>query len=362
MQLSAQTVAKYQAEAPELLEAVSTGEAEHIMKRDEQTDYCVKYDQGWCGIHRDYGESFLGDACHFFPRVTRKIGDTHLMTASLSCPEIVRLGLIEQKGFLAQQAETDRVPHSLKDYRPDGLEQDKAFDAHQALLRAVVEETERPSRLMAKLRSVAASLQMVEPASWGMAVGFYWQNAATRLPIAEDHPADPFNLLNALQGLVGASKKTPRPRLMETIRDMEHALDVTLDWEKLSIHTTQQSLSHWQAMEARWRKEWADHFAPMLRHWIQAQLSVACFPFAGFGDSLTDRATILGVRFATLRLALMSACQQQGGLIPDAQTVRIIQSLARFMDHLADPALSLQIYAETGWTREARLRALMGDY
>lgn len=110
----------------------------------------------------------------------------------------------------------------------------------------------------------------------------------------------------------------------------------------------------------RWGREWAGHFAPIFRRWIAAQRAVALFPFGGFGETLSDRVTILGVRFATLKLALMSACQMKGGLIVEDEVVRVIQSLARFLDHLADPALSMQIYTETGWVREPRLRALVG--
>lgn len=362
MQLTQETVAKYEAEAPELLEAVTSGEAEHIMKRDPATDYCVKFDQGWCGVHAKYGESFLGDACHFFPRVTRRLGESQLMTASLSCPEIVRLGIMQGLGFLDEAAEIDRLPHSLKNYLPEGLSADKALEVHRLFLRAVMEEGQTPERALARLRSVAASLQMVDAESWAVAAGFYWSHSESRLPNAEAHPADPFNLLNALQGLIGASRPTARPRLDQTIADMQIALDVMLDWKKLTIHTTDHSLSACQATEKRWRQEWAPHFEPILKRWLQAQLSVACFPFAGLGDTLTDRVTILGVRFATLKLALMCACQARDILIDEGETVRIIQSLARFLDHLADPALSLQIYTEPGWTREARLRALIGDY
>ena len=362
MQLSQQTVDMYKEKAPELLDAVTSGEAEHIMKRDPETDYCIKFDHGWCGIHKDYGDSMLGDACHFFPRVTRKLGDAHLMSGSLSCPEIVRLGLVEKRGFVPVDAETDRLPHSLKDYRPAELQDEKAMEVHRFFLEAVLDEAHTPERAVAMVRSVAASLESVVVASWAMAVRCYWNNAASRLPIAEEKPEDPFNLLNALQGLIGASRKTARPRLEATLNDMAAALDTTLNWEALSIQTSTNSLNAYLQMRERWQNEWAEHFDSVLRYWLQAQLSIACFPFAGFGETLSDRASILGVRFATVKLALMAACQQKGGVIDEEQTVRVIQSLARFMDHLADPTLSMQIYHETGWTREARLRSLVGDY
>src|ERR1043165_3275808 len=85
MQLTQETLEKYKQEAPELVDAVTSGEAELIMRRDPVTDTCVKFEQGWCSIHRDYGDAFLGDACHFFPRITRALGATILTTATLSC-------------------------------------------------------------------------------------------------------------------------------------------------------------------------------------------------------------------------------------------------------------------------------------
>lgn len=362
MQLSEQTVARYKADAPELLDAVTSGEAQHIMKRDPNTDYCVKFDAGWCGIHAKYGTDFLGDACHFFPRVTRGVGDEAVMTASLSCPEVVRLAVMQPGGFDWQESKADRLPHSLKNYAPTQLDAEKTKAVHQAFVAAALDDSVTPEQTLMRIRSVSASLEAVDVASWAMAVPFYLKNADSRIPAPEVQIADPFNLLNALQGLIGASRKTSRPRLEWTLRDMEQALKVNLDWERLTILTGNESLSAWHEMSERWQREWATHFAPLLRRWLATQLSVSFFPFAGFGNSLADRATILGVRFATVKLALMSACQMKDGCIDEDATVRVMQSLARFMDHLADPELSMNIYTETGWVRESRLAALIGVF
>jgi hypothetical protein len=94
----------------------------------------------------------------------------------------------------------------------------------------------------------------------------------------------------------------------------------------------------------------------MLRRYLQAQLAQALFPFSGFGESLTGRITVIGVRYATLKLALATL----GEAPAMDEVVAVVQTLSRFMDHLGDPTLSLQIYQETGWVREPRLRALIG--
>jgi len=361
MQLTQETVARYKQDAPELMEAVATGEAEYIMRRDPETDYCVKFDKGWCGIHAKYGTDFLGDACHFFPRVTRRLGDAVTMTASLSCPEVARLTLMGETPFAFEDAVVQRLPYSLKDYKLEALSTEQALTTHRAFLDAASDMAATPERILLRIHSAACSLEQVDAASWAEAATFYLKNADARLPSPETNPADPFNLLNALQGLIGAARKSNRPRLEETVRAMEQALAVTLDWERLSIQISEHSLPAYLAMEKNWHAQWRGHFDAILRRWIQAQLSVALYPFAGFGNTLGERAAIIGVRFATLKLALMSACQQKGEMISPEDTIRAVQSLARFLDHLADPTLSLNIYTETKWLQSSRLRALLAQ-
>lgn len=361
MQLDAATLTRYQQQTPELMDAVDSGEADYIMRRDPNTDYCVKFSDGLCAIHKQYGTDFLGDACHFYPRVTRRVGDRAYMTATLSCPEIARLALFGENGFAHEEAAVDRLPHHLTNYLPSELSEEKALALHQQFILFAGDTNITPERLLARFTSVSHSLQSLAVSSWPEAVHVFYKRADMLLPEPDFIPADPFNLLHALMGLVAASKKCERPRLVQVISDMEKALNVTLDWNSVGIATTDQSLPAYQQMEEQWRDTHAAAMADALRRWIQTQLAVAFFPFAGFGNSLVERMTLISVRFATLKLALMSVASLHGGCTKD-DVVRVAQSLSRFLDHLADPALSLAICKETGWLRPARLRALVGDF
>jgi hypothetical protein len=360
MQLDKGTLEKYKIDAPELLDAVDTGEAEHIMKRDPDTDYCIKFDAGWCGVHKSKGTDFLGDACHFYPRITRQLGDETYMTATFSCPEVARLTLFNENALLLKEEEVDRVPYSIKDYAPEGINGEDALVIHMAFIDAASEEESSAERILARINSVANSLEHVSQDTWKMAVPFYLKNANDRLPTPQSNAADPFNLLHALTGLVAASKPTSRPRLETTISTMESALDCTIDTENITLKTGDKSLSAYLKLSKAWQDEHAAHFAPILKRWIQVEMAANCFPYAGLGNTPAKRMTILSVRFATVKLALMCECALNGQA-DEATTVRIIQSLERFLGHLADPTLSLQIYQETGWTEEPRLRALIGD-
>ncbi len=361
MQLSALTFEQYKKEAPELLDAVTSGEAELIMRRDTATDFCVKYEGGWCGIHKAYGERMLGDACHFFPRATRAVGEGYLMTASMACPEIARLVLVEDAPASMVEAETGRLPDGITQYATEELDGEACLLVHQAFLAHVRHEGIAVERAMAHIMSVARSMAMLPKAQWPAAVAFYLRSADGRLPTPEPDARDPFHVLNALQGLIAAAPKTQRPRLMETVEAMARVLMVELDWEQLTLSIGEQGATSYIRMHAYWRDHCAEYYTPVLRRWLEAELSLGFFPFAGLGGSAEQRAVIVAVRLATVRLALMATCFEKQALLAEDELVRVVQSLARFLDHLADPSFSLRIYDEVGWTREARLRALLGD-
>lgn len=360
MQLTQETVNLYQSKAPELMNSVTSGEAEFIMRRDDKTDYCIEFQAGWCGVHKKYGTEFLGDACHFFPRSTRALGDITVMTMALSCPEATRLMLFEDGAHTYHETMFERVPHSLRDYASQGLSAEAALNIHEACVAEMGNEAHSAERNFMRLSAMARGLELQPKEQWEAAVPFYYRMAEGRIPPAEPKETDQFMLLNALQGLVHAAPASPRERLMHVLTMTAHAMGVTLNWEKLILDLHPDGMTRLLKMKSWWQ-EHASCYQPVLRRYLQAQLRLNLFPFAGLGNRLAERVTIIGVRFATVKLALMAACFEAQTAIDDAEIVRIVQSLSRFQDHLADPQLSLSIYEETGWTKESRLRALVGD-
>ena len=358
MQLDAATYQTYQNEAPELLDAVEAAqESPWIMRKDKQTGYCVKFENGLCGIHRQYGDRFLGDACHFYPRATRTLGTQTIMTATLSCPEVARLALYATQPFAWHEAQMERLPYTLKDYLPEALTGEQARSVHEAFLQACEEPTSA-EQIFARIASVARSMQLLDQTSWPQAVGFYLRMADGRLPEAKTDVNDPFNLLHALMGIIVATHKPMSERLSLTLSEMQAMLAATLDWSSTQIHTSEHSAQAYEKAHSLWAQHSA-HYQPLLRRYLQMQLSVSLFPFSGLGANAVERATLIGVRLATVRLALIAAHHAHGDVLPQEVVVRVVQSLSRCLDHLGDAAFSLAIYHETGWDREARLRGLL---
>ena len=65
-------LARYREKAPELLDTVDL--AQGIMKKDAPVGRCGQLCEGLCAIQNNYGSDFLGDSCHFYPRIVHSIG------------------------------------------------------------------------------------------------------------------------------------------------------------------------------------------------------------------------------------------------------------------------------------------------
>lgn len=365
MQLDAGTLAKYESRAPELLDAVSLQKVPEgsvlpaaIMRRDEKTDVCVKFSDGWCGIHAARGTEFLGDACHFYPRVVRKVGEEmhQSMTMTLSCPEAARLMLLEDAPLVWEKWNPDRIPSNQRQYTPPGMSAGDALSVHAAFV-GMVEPSASAATALLTLSAAVYSLASFTNEQWAEAAPMAIRFAPARIPEAERVENDPLNLLLAFTGLLSAANKAHHPRLRPMADGMARLIDAQLGWEPLGIAASANTSRRLSALPdgLRGMGDWVPVF---FRRWLAAQLSVAFFPFAGFGDTLPERVSILGVRMATLALALLARGELQGSLSPE-DAVTEAQGLSRFFDHLAEPEFSTKIYAETGWLRPARLRGLL---
>lgn len=352
MQVDRPTFERYGREVPALQAAVESSDvAEFVMRRDSQSGLCVKLEAGWCGIHREYGQDFLGDACHFYPRAPRALGDAVVVSGALSCPEMARLALYHEAPFEWSDFGDSRQPYLLKNYLPPTMKVEQALHVHQQFVRLAGDATVSAGHSLMRLSTICRAFEIQPAAQWPELLPIYLELADGRIPAAEPAATDAVHLLHALHGLVEAATVAKPPRLAAIIDRMAQAMGV--QFEGMAIATLPDSDAQVLRLLAASREAWLQ---PILRRYLQAQLSQSLFPFSGFGATLSERITIIGVRMATVKLALATLTSRDALAV-----VETIQPIARFMDHLADPALSLAMYRETGWTREARLRALIND-
>ncbi len=352
MQLDDATYAKY--EGTDLEDAVAYDGANkeiRVMKRDAETDYCIKFTDGKCSIHAAQGDEMLGDACNFYPRVTRKFGDEVVMTATLSCPEVTRLMLFADNPVAEVQADANRFPSTLKDYLPEELNTESAQKTHAAFLAASNADVSA-EKVLKRLYSATQSLKYIPQKEWGDATAFMLKMADGKLPETTPDKADYYKLLQIFVGIVYATKKKLQPRLMETVAEMQKALGVEVDWNTLALTATDAGALDWSI--SKWKKN-ASKYDALLKKFIQSQLSFNHFPFAGIAEGIEDKGKLLIFRFAITRIALMGL----DGSESEEDITRSIQSISRVLDHLGDATLTLNLFNESGWESDARICGLI---
>lgn len=364
MQLDAPHFDLYQSKAPELIEAVDTielktpsGESSPclIMRRDPKTDHCVKFENGLCGIQSNYGAGFLGDACYFYPRATKKFGTLNIMSATFSCPQIVREAMKED-AFDWQLSTHSRLPVEIKQYLPDNVSEEAAFQIIKQFCNLALNDAVTPERALSYVISVGRSLSALPFKDWEAAVPFYLRTAEARLQKPATDENDHVKLASIMVALFVSSRKR-MPRLQETLSTMEEALNISIDHIQFQVMlkegaTTPNILN---------TDKFTSLISPWLKRYLAAELLLYAFPFGGLGQNLEEKTLIIATRFATVKLALLSHLHVYGKKDAEAHFVRIVQSLSRLLDHTADPSFSLAAYRDAGWSSEARLRGLIGD-
>jgi hypothetical protein len=360
MQVDAPRLERYQKQHPELLEAVEgIGTPSPVMRKNSD-GFCVKLEGGLCGVQKQYGADALGDACYFYPRITRKLGEHVVVSAALSCPEIARLALTEQQPLTWRAFDAERLPLSCVDYLPEGLTSDAAGNIHHGFILEASRSDALPSLTLARIQTVARSLARLPVASWEGAATLGLKLATERLGAPEIEPADKFRLAQLLAALMRGAPASSRTRLEPILERMCTRLLIAIDRTSLHMAPVGDSISAATALNIRWNEGGEAACATPLRFWIGAQLSGTLFPFAGLAKDPVERITLLAVKYSLLVLALQTLQDAEHLTPTPEQVVEIAQPLARLLDHLASAELILRVCEEVGWLREARLLGLLG--
>lgn len=337
MPVDAVQLARYRAEAPELLATVDLTQG--IMKKDAPVGTCGQLCEGLCAIQSKYGSDFLGDSCHFYPRVVHAIGGRQLMVGSTSCPEMLRLIVDEATPFVREEVSLMRMPGIRRDVMPEGATSAQVMAVMDEFMQFAADEKRSPESIMA---------QIIETICEGIEVG-----------VAK--PMNAHAIYYALALTEAFTNEPRRERLEEVMKVMEAQLGCAFAREVRTLDVAPDAVSKLAQLNLRWHHGARVTLAPLLRRWIQAQLAMTAFPFGGLsGLTAFEHTAVLVQRFTTMRLALMCHVGEDGTL-EKATALRVVQVLSRFMDHLADAKLTQMIFRDLGWTMPAQLKQLIGQ-
>lgn len=351
-----QQQALYQTHAPELLATIDATKS--IMKRCGDAQTCNQLCEGKCTIHARYGAEFLSEGCYFYPRVLHAVDDRYVMSGMPSCPEMLRLMLQETKPFVRSPVTLPRQPLPRRGLVPEGWTAEAVQTLHDACMEIAGEDTLSPEEILLRLLQCADALGEGAVAHYPAALQALSGLAQDAETISQ--PSDGHAIYYALALTEAFGEPGISARLAGVMNVMEQQLDCKFDRASRQLSVGEKANTAYTHLRARWRMDAAAALAHTLRRWVQAQVAMTFFPFGGFADaSYAERSAVFVQRFVTVRLALMCHVSPQG-VPPDEETVlRVIQAIARLMDHLADAKLTRMIHRDSGWTNAARLRGLV---
>ena len=352
MQVEDEIIEKYR-NIPYLEEATepaSIKDYNAIMRKDPNTGYCLQLCDKKCSIHKDFGEELLGDACYFYPKVTRQFGTEIRQTFTLSCPEITRLVFTHQDPFALVEIKVPRLPHILRDYNKKALHAESQVKIIQKIQEDIFESDLSVEELLCHLLKISLLLDNVPQDKWEENYKLWSiKNSERDLSTKKN---DPHLVLYGFGILALSQSKAPAENLINLLHEIERKLGVELVKDPLRLE--KRGDSFYEEAQHIWNNSTIKN--SFLKKWLLAQLSFMHFPFAGLGDSCFDKIVLLCHKFLFLRLALICCLEDQRLDISSpseniisphlSKAMEITYILSRFYDHLEDPTLSLLIYKE----------------
>ncbi len=353
------TLSLYQEKAPQLLTMVETREGVGtVLAFDKTTGCCPKLEQGSCQIHSTRGTDFLTDTCHLYPRITRALGEKVIVTATLSCPEIARLALIERPSVALAPTTVDRVPEAMRNY----LDPQAGAEEALAVCADVQHISTSPEQHLITLATEAFVLSSAPMVQWPALRKTLAPKLPGAIPEPVTHPHDVLFMLIVLTTLVTACKIKPTARLKEVIALMEQALNVELLWDQATANTQPDTFTRIESLHQRYAAHHQSTLAPILLRVLEMQLSSSLYPYAGLGTTPSERITWLAYEYALTRLALMCAADVSGGKPQESLTIQVVQTIARVLDHVGTLENAMPMLREIGWPDPARLAGLLRPY
>ncbi|EJM62211.1 hypothetical protein PMI30_04769 [Pseudomonas sp. GM50] len=315
---------------PELLNLIVKDDSGYQMSR--AGGQCGALQGGRCQIHAQQGEQVLTDTCANYPRMYRRINGSLVKSATMSCPEIARLGLFGDDPYRIEESRQDDFHlYGASNLAFAGIDASHWRSVVDFLLQIALSTELSTGQVLLRLHWIAARLNALPYACWAEELPF--QAAGYEPPIASSEPiiADP--LLIVLMNILNASGVPPALR--------QQILGASLIEPGETPEQAQWMLK--PAYRDLYREKIHGTLDPILKRFIAAEMTRTGFPFisstsAGldYGASLTEWAATLAIRTLTLRHLLLAHCDADTRQAPDRQqVVDLVYRFCRAASHNA---------------------------
>ena len=321
----------YKNKAPELLKAVVSDGDDHSINKNGKDNSCIMMKDGLCGMQCKYGIKYMGDTCLLYPRIRNKIDNTIMVTASLSCPEIVRICLYEDDPFGIEKGDLTRL--SISAYIPtgNGYSKDTILNTNQILIKFCDNKNISVESLMMQIISIAQQLEELPKNQWLKKIFLLSRESINYDKVAYSQE----NLYRFLRMIVGLNypKRINRKRLYQVLDHLEKALEIKLDFENAKIIPSKKTSKIYQSLLQNWSEDSNLEAKEILRKYIKAHLAMRLFPYGKPSTALTDQIKIFALKFIFIKLNMMLYMHTEGTPLTQDTIIMIIQSISRWLDH-----------------------------
>ncbi|MBX8553042.1 flagellin lysine-N-methylase [Pseudomonas cichorii] len=321
----------YSREFPELLNLIVKDDSGYQM--DKAGGQCGALQGGRCQIHAQQGEEVLTDTCANYPRMYRRINNSLVKSATMSCPEVARIGLFGESPFQIEEGpQDDHHLYAAANQEFPGIDQAQWRSVMESLLQITLSKKLPVSQVLLRLYDISTQLSELPHARWVEEIPLLADNTSnlqedTREPIL----ADPLLivLINVLNS--PGAPSSLRQQILTSSLIVPGETPAQAQWTLRSEYR-------------RLYTEKLQHSLDLiLKRFIAAEMTRTGFPFisntsAGqdYGLSLTEWATTLAIRTLTLRNLLIAHCDVTNQLAPDKQqTVDLVYRFCRAASHNA---------------------------
>ncbi|GFM49027.1 flagellin lysine-N-methylase [Pseudomonas capsici] len=321
----------YSREFPELLNLIVKDDSGYQM--DKAGGQCGALQGGRCQIHAQQGEAVLTDTCANYPRMYRRINNSLVKSATMSCPEVARIGLFGESPFQIEEGpQDDHHLYAAANQEFPGIDPTQWRSVMESLLQITLSKKLPVSQVLLRLYDISTQLSELPHARWIEEIPLLADNTSNlQEDTSEPILADPLLivLINVLNS--PGAPSSLRQQLLTSSLIVPGATPAQAQWTLRSEYR-------------RLYTEKLQHSLDLiLKRFIAAEMTRTGFPFisntsAGqdYGLSLTEWATTLAIRTLTLRNLLIAHCDVNNQLAPDKQqTVDLVYRFCRAASHNA---------------------------
>lgn len=352
--LDEKTKRLYEEKAPELLDSVVEDDKGPKILTNFNHTACSQFVDKLCAIQKKYGEEYLPDTCAFYPRTVRAVGDTLLVSATMSCPEIARLAIELDNPFDLVEKDLKRMPESIVNFKMDGESKDDVFYVMKRFLKETERKDITAQDVMMNILVASQMLDKFQAEYWRKVVDNVFAMASYAYIKPTEERVSKFQLMKYL-----AEVKTRRPaRWLRLFHDIEGLFRVKLNQDTLEHEVFWDKEKQERYYNNPKSQEKIDH---IVKRYIAGEMARNIFPYAGTnGTYAFEKAMVIAVHSVLARLALISILDENGNCPAQEELIRVAQTVARGLNHVA-PDL-VEFYSGKGLQDLGKLHQMLNLY